>query len=229
MRIRIFQPKSASSIESRNPEGYNLVYGGKVEFKSIDDIVSICNSEFSQPPGFCGETVTSGNIIEICDESPLKGIYLLNENGYDAINFDPEMTDKSNTMTVLILEPLKKPYTAEIKNDYKGLQSVVGGLIEPVYFEPANDAVIFCNEEFLLNGSFPNRIVGGICIHGTFCITGNGINDYGEQDSCSLTNEQINKYTERFSKNMLITPTSLINGEIDQIMDDSEDITMIMM
>lgn len=58
MRIRIFQPKSASFIESRNPEGYNLVYGGKVECKSIDDIVSICNSEFSQPPGFCGESLS---------------------------------------------------------------------------------------------------------------------------------------------------------------------------
>ena len=28
---------------------------------------------------------------------------------------------------------------------------------------------------------------------------------------------------------MLITPMSLINGEIDQIMDDSEDMTMMMM
>ena len=74
-----------------------------------------------------------------------------------------------------------------------------------------------------------NKRSGGICIHGTFCITGNGINDYGEQDSCSLTNEQISKYTDRFSKNMLITPMSLINGEIDQIMDDSEDMTMMMM
>ena len=229
MRIRIFQPKSVNAIERRDPKDYNLVYGGKVECKSIDDIVSICNSEFSQPPGFCGEAVTSGYIIEIYDGSPLKGTYLLNANGYDTIDFNTEMADKSNTMTVMILEPLKKPYTAEIKNDYKGLQSVVGGLIEPVYFEPANDAVIFCNEEFLLNGSFPNRIVGGICIHGTFCITGNGINDYGEQDSCSLTNEQISKYTDRFSKNMLITPMSLINGELDQIMDDSEDMTMMMM
>ena len=78
------------------------------------------------------------------------------------------------------------------------MQEVVGGSIEPIYFEPQNNALCWCNDEFLLNGSAPNRIVGETLVHGTFYISGNYRNEYGEWDSCSLTDEQIEKYKQQF-------------------------------
>ena len=35
-------------------------------------------------------------------------------------------------------------------------------------------------------------------VHGTFYISGNYRNEYGEWDSCSLTDEQIEKYKQQF-------------------------------
>ena len=126
------------------------------------------------------------------------------------------MADKE-MMKILVLEPEKTPYTAEILNNYKAMQSVVGGLIEPIYFEPEGDALVFCNEEFLLDGSKPNRIVGGVLVHGTCFVVGNCRNKYGEWDSCSLTDEQISKYSNEF-----YTPLTLNNVNFE--CDESEEI-----
>ena len=43
------------------------------------------------------------------------------------------MADKE-MMKILVLEPEKTPYVEEIPNDYNAMQSVVGGLIEPILF-----------------------------------------------------------------------------------------------
>lgn len=102
-------------------------------------------------------------------------------------------------MRILVFEPMKKPYVKDIEDDIHAMQEVVGGSIEPIYFEPKQDAIVWCNDEFLLNGSEPNRIVGETLVHGTFYISGNYQNEYGEWDSCSLTDEQIEKYKGQFS------------------------------
>ena len=39
-------------------------------------------------------------------------------------------------MKILVVEPEKAPYEREISDDLHEMQEVVGGLIEPVYFEP---------------------------------------------------------------------------------------------
>ena len=41
-------------------------------------------------------------------------------------------------------------------------------------------------------------------IHGTCYISGDGINADGEYDSCSLTDEQIAKYSKQFSQSVII-------------------------
>ena len=63
-------------------------------------------------------------------------------------------------MRILVFEPLKEPYVKDIEDDIQAMQEVVGGSIEPIYFEQTNDALCWCNDEFLLNGSKPNRIIG---------------------------------------------------------------------
>lgn len=103
-------------------------------------------------------------------------------------------------MKILVVEPKKVPYEREISDDLHEMQEVVGGFIEPIYFERKNDALVFCNEEFLLNGSQPNRMVGDVLVHGTFFVVGNRETEYGEEESCSLTNEQISRYTKEFAE-----------------------------
>ena len=101
-------------------------------------------------------------------------------------------------MKILVIEPEKAPYEKEIGDDIHDMQAIVGGCIEPIYFEPKETAIAWCNDEFLLNGSQPNRIVGNVLVHGTFFVSRNYMNEYGEWDSCSLTDEQIEKYKQQF-------------------------------
>lgn len=103
-------------------------------------------------------------------------------------------------MKILVVEPEKAPYEREISDDLHEMQEVVGGFIEPIYFERKNDALVFCNEEFLLNGSQPNRMVRNVLVHGTFFVVGNRETEYGEEESCSLTNEQLSRYTKEFAE-----------------------------
>lgn len=130
-------------------------------------------------------------------------------------------------MKILVVEPEKKPYAREISDDIHGMQEVVDGLIEPIRFEPKNDAIAFCNEEFLFNGSRPNRLVGGVMVHGTFFVVGNTFNEYGEEISVSLTDGQIEKYSEKFESPMYVLPENFCgilreigicddNGDLDE-------------
>ena len=107
-------------------------------------------------------------------------------------------------MRILVFEPLKEPYVKDIEDDIHAMQEVVGSSIESIYFEPKQDAICWCNDEFLLNGSKPNRIVGNTLVHGTFYISGNYRNEYGEWDSCSLTDDQIKKYSEMFETPIIV-------------------------
>ena len=69
-------------------------------------------------------------------------------------------------MRVVIFDPGKPGRVADVANELKALQEVVGGYIEAVGF--ATDAVIICNEEGRLLGLPENRL--RIC--GTFLVCG---------------------------------------------------------
>ena len=97
-------------------------------------------------------------------------------------------------MRVLMIEPMKEPYVVDIGNDLKSMQDVVGGLIEVINLE--DDIVMVDNEEGKLIGLEGNRRVGRDIIAGTFFLCGS--NDEGE--FVSLTEEQIDKYTDRFKE-----------------------------
>ncbi|MCM1271009.1 MAG: DUF3846 domain-containing protein [Ruminococcus flavefaciens] len=114
-------------------------------------------------------------------------------------------------MRILVIENDKEPYEMEINKDIQSMHEIVGGLIEPIYFDPTNKAIAWCNEEFLMNGSEPNRMVGECLVHGTFFISGNFRNEYGEWDSCSLTDEQIRQYSEEFAE-----PIQDVSQELQQ-------------
>lgn len=102
-------------------------------------------------------------------------------------------------MTVLKLCPGKRPETITIPHELKQMQQLVGGNIEAIY--PFEDFVaIVCNEEGKLLGLEPNRAIRNpetgelldiLC--GTCFICG-----LGEDDFCSLTQEQIDCYSRMF-------------------------------
>ena len=83
-------------------------------------------------------------------------------------------------MKVLMVEPGKSPYAAEIESGLKSLQAAVGGDIQAVY--PYEDPVaLICNEEGKLMGLPLNRALfdddGHIydIVSGNFLIVGLGM------------------------------------------------------
>ena len=102
---------------------------------------------------------------------------------------------KIENMNVLLVEPKKAPYEAEIGNDLKAMQNAVGGYIQAVY--PYDDPVaLVCNEEGKLNGLPLNRRLEDYdIIAGTFFICG-----LGEGDFASLPPELMAKYKEKFAQ-----------------------------
>ena len=109
-------------------------------------------------------------------------------------------------MKVLIVEPMKAPYVAEIDGSLESMQNIVGGFIQAIY--PFDDPVaLVCNDEGKLMGLPLNRPLmdssGNIydIIAGTFflCAAPSDSDSFG-----SLTEEQISKYTEYYKNQMVI-------------------------
>ena len=214
MKIRIFQIDHEKDenrlafmnydhVQSRggvNPSIYRQVYGGTVTCGNLEEVFALCNSD-KLPPGYCGEAMSVSNVIEVCGGKD-KGFYFCDSVGFRPIDFDILRTDHLDMMRIVVAEAVKAPYVAEIRRELQAMQSVVGGRIEPIYFEPDNDAVAWCNEEFLLYDYEPNRVIGGVLVHGTLYISGNELTNDG-WDSRSLTSPQIVKYLAALAQPVL--------------------------
>ena len=213
LKIRVFQLKDESPLTFMNfdetakrggvkDKDYRQVYGGTVFAKNLEDVFMLCNTDL--PYGYHGHSLWVSDIVEVCQGED-KGFYFVDSFGYKKLDdFDITQTDHNDMMKILILEKDRMPYEAEIKHNIYAMQHIVGGAFDIVYFEPKDDAICFCNDEFLLHGAMPNRVVGNTLIHGTCFITGNGVNEYGEYDSCSLTKDQIDKYTDKFGQSVIL-------------------------
>ena len=227
MRIRVFQindGKDADKLKFMSYETvmkrasvdaniYHQVYGGTVNCSDLEGVFSLCNTTF--PAGYYGHSLSVSDVIEICD-GERKGFYYCDVVGFEKIDFDISKTDRSDMLKVLIFECGKEPYVAEIRDELKAKQNVVGGLIEPVYFAEKDNVLIYCDEEFLLKSCEPNRKVGDLIIHGTFMVVGNGENEYGEGIEVSLTDAQIEKYSEMFRYPLIyMTKEELAEGQAE--------------
>ena len=109
---------------------------------------------------------------------------------------------KEPEITVLKVEHGKAPEEVTIPNTLEAMQQMVGGLIEIVYLD---DVCLVCNEEGKLMGLEGNRRVGHDIISGTFFLAGD--TDYGE--FCSLTQEQLNQFSQRFAQPETFRPEEL--------------------
>ncbi|MGJ0847334.1 DUF3846 domain-containing protein [Tissierella praeacuta] len=104
------------------------------------------------------------------------------------------MDNIEKTIRILKIEPQKLPYEKERNNDLEGIQGEVEGLFECIYLD--DNCILVCNEEGKLNGMELNRRVGNDIIAGPFFIVG----DSCDGEFISLTDEQIEQYTNEFSK-----------------------------
>ena len=121
-------------------------------------------------------------------------------------------------MKVLMVEPGKSPYAAEIESGLKSLQAAVGGDIQAVY--PYEDPVaLICNEEGKLEQLPFNRGLrdesGNLYdyIAGNFMIVG-----LGEEDFTSLPPEYIEKYSQLFAQPEIL---NIANGKFEVLPDTS--------
>lgn len=177
-----------------NPAIYRQVYGGPVDCKNLENVFALFNTD-EKVPGFYGESLSVSNVVEVTD-GEFQGTYFCDAIGFRKIKFDIQKTVyRDDILKVLIVEPNKPPYPAEIRNDYHAMQSVVGGLISGFY--PFKDnAFIFCNDDGKIIGLQGNRRVGGSVLAGTFFIVGDG----HDGDCISLTERQIEQYSEMFAQ-----------------------------
>jgi len=122
-------------------------------------------------------------------------------------------------MTVIVIEPGKKPYVQEIQSGLESLQREVGGDIQAI--SPYTDAVsIICAEEGKLMGMPFNRALRDEDGHiydvlvGKFLIVG-----LGEDKFTSIPDELIQKYTQVFE-----TPEQFVKiGEKNYILPAKDD------
>ena len=131
------------------------------------------------------------------------GKYIIMANGSRAFaipNGDTPEHTAPEKLTVLVVEPMKKPYVKEIDPGLHSLQAEVGGDIATAY--PFSDPVgLVCNDEGKLIGLELNRGLrdehGEIydIMAGTFLVVG-----LSEDSFTSLTPEQVQKYTEHFKQ-----------------------------
>ena len=105
----------------------------------------------------------------------------------------------NSTLTVLEIMPGRKPEKVAMPHTLEAMQERVGGYIQAIY--PYEDpVVIVCNEEGKLMGMEPNRAIRDLgskeimdIICGPFFVCG-----LGEEDFCSLTEEQFTYYEALF-------------------------------
>ena len=109
-------------------------------------------------------------------------------------------------MRIIIVEGGKRPYEAELEHDLESMRRCVGGDIEAVYEPGGRDAAMICNDEGKLLGLPWNRALTddhGVpydIVCGTFFIAG-----LKEDDFASLTEQQIEKYKDKYSNEMILS------------------------
>lgn len=130
--------------------------------------------------------------------------------------------DHKDTMTVLVVEPLKEPYLKEISPGLSAMQQEVNGLIAAAY--PFDDPVaLICNDEGKINGMELNRSLrddrGQLydIVAGPFLVAG-----LSEDNFDSLSPELAQKYMEHFKTPEMFT---MVNGELTAIPVPAEVIT----
>ena len=179
-----------------NPSIYNEVFSGEVDCKTLEDIYQLFNLD--HPPTHRGHSLSVSDIVEITENSNnyLQGCFFCDSLGFESIDFDVSKTFKpDNLLRVVMVEPGKPAYEAEIEDTLKSLQRAVRGRME-VTFPLGTDLPVISNAQSKSENLPNNREIHGGIYAGNFLIIGDGGND----TFCSLTDDQVQQYLERFKE-----------------------------
>lgn len=181
--------KKFMGVDSVDSSLYDEVFNAELETDNLEDIFMQFNTV--KHPLFRGHSLSVSDVVVTEN-----GAFYCDSIGFKQIAFDESKTQKSDDlMRVLYVESGKAPYETEIRNKLESMQQAVGdGLIEPIYMD--DGCVLVGNEESKLRGMQGNRrLDGGGIIAGPFFICG----DSGE-DFRSLTDDEVNKYIEKYAE-----------------------------
>ncbi len=206
MRMRIYQIDMAQ-MENRNgikpldehgkidPAKYKKVLDAEVDEESLLGAYYLFNT-VDPHPLYSGHAMTEGDVIAT-DE----GAFAWNSKlGFQMIDFDESKANIEGQIKVLFVQPHEKPYVAEIPNTLEAKQRAVGGLIEYIYNH--DETALIGDEEAKIKCKEGNRYLNGMgIIAGNFLVVG-----LTEEDCRSLTDEEIQRYQEKFDEAPDISP-----------------------
>ncbi len=107
---------------SVSPAIYDEVYTGEVDCNNLEDLFDLFNHK--QPLTYRGHSLSVSDICEVADSGSVEdGCYFCDSIGYIKIDFDISKTHKpDDLLRVVMVEPNKMPYIAEIENKLEALQ-----------------------------------------------------------------------------------------------------------
>ena len=143
------------------------------------------------------EAETQEEAEQIVTDEWYKGDHILGADNFTEVVFEAKENEPEK-IKVVLLEPGKVARETEIDASLEGMQSVVGGLIQPgYYFEEPVCCIV--NEEGKMIGLDLNRGVYDDKKQLVDIIAGTAfICDCSGENFGSLTDEQIKKYTKQF-------------------------------
>lgn len=168
---------------------YDRVFMGDVDCEGLEPVFEQFNLEGH--PLHRGGKMSVSDIVVTDD-----GAYYCDSIGFKKVDFDESLAHApDNLLSVVYVEPNRKPFVSEIEHTLEAEQKAVGGLIELVYND--DETAIVCNEESKLMGLEGNRRIGDgfSVIAGPFFIIG-----LTEDDFRSLTEDEISKYMIKFAE-----------------------------
>ena len=175
------------NIDEVNPSMYQKVFDAEANIDNLEDAFAMFNIEGH--PLLNGRSMAISDVIVTDD-----GAFYCDSLGFRNISFDESKVDKSNMLRVLFVQPHEKPFEAEIPNTLEAKQKAVDGYIEFVY--NADETALVCDEEAKIKCKEGNRYLdGGGIVAGNFLVVG-----LGEEDCRSLTDEEIQKYKDKYSE-----------------------------
>lgn len=197
MRLKIYQInadkdpdnlryQSFKNIDKVDPSMYYKAFDARVDVKDLEAAFIRFNN--GGHPLHNGRSMSVSDVV-VTDE----GAFYCDTFGFKGIEFDESKVDTSGLIKVLFVEPHKDPYEAEIPDTLEAKQKAVGGYIEYIYNN--DDTALVGDEEAKLKGKVGNRYLdGGGVIAGNFLVVG-----LGEEDCRSLTPDEVERYTEKYS------------------------------
>lgn len=185
---------------------YDKVFEGDINCNNLESIYRKFNLD--HPADYVGRSLSVSDVVEVKDSESIEpGFYFCDDFGFKEVQFDkslcPETERKPITekISVLLIQPDKRPKIVEIGSSLEEMQTVVGGYIEE-YMPFEDEVAIICNEEGKMNGLPLNRAIYDGQTHETLdIIAGDFFIAYAPIESekfLSLPKEMADKYAKRF-------------------------------